>query len=592
MKKKRIVQREPCRSSGNFHAHVTPLLQRIYLQRGITEQGELQKELAGLPAPEQFKGMDQAVALLVEALHQQNKISVIGDFDADGATSSALAIHALRAMGFQANFLVPNRFKYGYGLTPEIVTEAIRLQQPDLILTVDNGISSQEGVMLAHQHNIRVLITDHHLPGKGLPLADAIVNPNQAGCEFPSKNLAGVGVIFYVMSALRKKLREENYFQVHNTPEPNMADYLDLVALGTVADVVPLDFYNRILVQQGLLRIRSGRCRTGIQALIEIGRRNPRKLIAEDLGFAVAPRLNAAGRMDDMSTGIRCLLSDNLDEAQRLAIELDKLNRDRKSIEQGMQQEAAQAVATLQLQESGLPWGLCVFDESWHPGIVGLLASRLKERYHRPVIAFAPHDIAGESTEPTIKGSARSIPGLHIRDALEAIATTHPGLLEKFGGHAMAAGLSLPRQHLADFSTTFDHYVRQHLDEAALQSVLLSDGELAVENFQLEQAQVLREGGPWGQHFPAPLFHGLFTVMHKRPMGEEHLRLVLQPVYTHTTSSSSLLVDAVVFFMDKTLRESIVTGDQLTVVYRLDVNDYQGSENVQLLVEYLVRDVM
>jgi len=592
MKKKRIVQREPCRSSGNFHEKTSPLLQRIYLQRGVTEQSELQTELAGLPAPEQFKGMDQAVILLVEALHQKKKITVVGDFDADGATSSALAVHALRAMGFQADFLVPNRFKYGYGLTPEIVAETLRLQQPDLILTVDNGISSQEGVALAHQHNIQVLITDHHLPGKDLPLADAIVNPNQTGCEFPSKNLAGVGVIFYVMSALRKKLREENYFAVNHVTEPNMADYLDLVALGTVADVVALDFYNRILVQQGLLRIRAGRCRPGIQALIEAGRRNPRKLVAEDLGFAVAPRLNAAGRMDDMSTGIRCLLSNNLDEARRLATELDLLNRDRKTIEQGMQQEAAQAVATLQLHENGLPWGLCVFDENWHPGIVGLLASRLKERYHRPVIAFAPHDIAGESTEPTVKGSARSIPGLHIRDALEAIATARPGLLEKFGGHAMAAGLSLPRQHLTDFFLAFDHYVRRHLDEAALQAVLFSDGELSAEDFQFEQAQALREGGPWGQHFPAPLFHGLFTVMHKRPMGEEHLRLVLQPIFTHSASHSSLLVDAVVFFMDKNLRESITTGDQLTLVYRLDVNEYQGSENLQLVVEYLVRHVM
>lgn len=589
MKKKRIVQREPCRSSGNFHRNVSPLLQRIYLQRGVTEQSELQTDLAGLPAPEQFKGMNEAVTLLVTALHKQNKISVIGDFDADGATSSALAVHALRAMGFRVDFLVPNRFKYGYGLTPEIVAEAIRLQQPDLILTVDNGISSQEGVALAHRHNIQVLITDHHLPGKDLPLADAIVNPSQAGCDFPSKNLAGVGVIFYVMSALRKKLREENYFTLNNIAEPNMADYLDLVALGTVADVVALDFYNRILVQQGLLRIRSGRCRTGIQALVEAGRRNPRKLVAEDLGFAVAPRLNAAGRMDDMSTGIRCLLSDNINEARQLAVELDKLNRDRKSIEQGMQQEAAQAVAVLQLHENDLPWGLCVFDESWHPGIVGLLASRLKEHYHRPVIAFAPHDIAGESAAPTIKGSARSIPGLHIRDALEAIATANPGLLEKFGGHAMAAGLSLPRQHLADFSRAFDHYVRQHLDEAALQAVLFSDGELLAEDFQLEQAQILREGGPWGQHFPAPLFHGLFKVMHKRPMGEQHLRLVLQPVYTHITAPSSLLVDAVVFFMDKNLRESIATSDQLTIAYRLDVNDYQGSDTVQLLVEYLVR---
>jgi len=477
MKKKHIVQRKPCQPAGQFDSNVSALLQQIYLNRGITQQDELQKDLSGLPAPDALKGMKQAVELLIDVLHKNQKITVVGDFDADGATSTALAIHCLRAMKFNADFLVPNRFEFGYGLTPEIVEVALKRQQPDLIITVDNGISSWDGVTLARAKGVRVLITDHHLPGKELPNADAIVNPNQPGCTFPGKNIAGVGVIFYVMSALRKKLREENYFALNAIAEPNMAEYLDLVALGTVADVVSLDRINRIFVHQGVSRIRSGRARPGIIALTEVARRQCSRLVSSDLGFSIAPRLNAAGRMDDMSTGIQCLLSDDPDETQRLAHELDNLNRDRKSVEQGMQQEAMKAVEQIHIEETGLPWGLCVFDENWHQGVVGLLASRLKERYHRPVIAFAPSGIANEQGEVVLKGSARSIEGLHIRDVLEAVATQQPGLIEKFGGHAMAAGLSLSQKNLPAFMHAFDTQARLRLSTEQLQPIIQTDGE-------------------------------------------------------------------------------------------------------------------
>jgi single-stranded-DNA-specific exonuclease len=597
MKQKRILpqirQRQPCQPAGEFGTTVSPLLQRIYLNRGITQPEQLQKDLSRLPLPEQLKGMDQAVALLAEALSSAHRITVIGDFDADGATSTALAIHALRDMGATADFLVPNRFEYGYGLTPEIVEEAIRLQQPDVIITVDNGISSWAGVALARSRGVRVLVTDHHLPGKTLPDADAIVNPNQPGCTFPSKNIAGVGVIFYVMSALRKQLRADNYFTNNNIAEPNMADYLDLVALGTVADVVSLDQVNRTLVHQGLLRIRSGRTRPGIIALADVAKRSLSRLTSSDLGFAIAPRLNAAGRMDDMSTGIQCLLNPHLNQARYLASELDNLNRNRKSVEQGMQQEALKVVEQLHLDENGLPRGLCVFDESWHQGVVGLLASRLKERYHRPVIAFAPADMSNSSEDMLLKGSARSIEGLHIRDALDAIATQHPELIDKFGGHAMAAGLSLQRKHLPAFAAAFDAQVRGLLDESALLSVLQTDGTLNESEFMLPLAKQLRDSEPWGQHFPAPLFEGNFQVLYKRAVGEQHIRLVLRPVVsvgaTHELPlrASNLQIDAMMFFIDDELKSQIVEGSTVHAAYRLDVNEYQGEENVQLTIEYL-----
>jgi single-stranded-DNA-specific exonuclease len=604
MKKKHIVQRKPIQAAGQFDNSVSALLQHIYLNRGITRQEELQKDLSGLPTPETFKDMDKAVALLRDVLSQKQKITVIGDFDADGATSTALAVHCLRAMGFNADFLVPNRFKYGYGLTPEIVDVAITQQQPDLIITVDNGISSWQGVTLARRKGVRVLITDHHLPGQELPDAHAIVNPNQPGCSFPGKNIAGVAVIFYVMSALRKKLREENYFARHAIAEPNMAEYLDLVALGTVADVVSLDRINRILVHQGLLRLRSGRARAAFTALADLAKRPLARLTSGDLGFAYAPRLNAAGRMDDMSTGIRCLLSNNVDDARRLALELDHLNRDRKSVEQAMQQEAMKALELIHLEGSALspendtlPWGLCVFNDKWHQGVVGLLAARLKERYHRPVIAFAPGDISGAESGLILKGSARSIDGLHIRDVLETVATQHPGLIEKFGGHAMAAGLSLPKKNLNAFMLAFDTQVRTQLKAEQLQAITQTDGELAAGDFAVSTAKLLRDSEPWGQHFPSPLFEGVFQVLYKRPVGAQHLRLVLQPVDYGFDSAQPAIpersrraapqIDAIVFFIDHKLKEQIADGDRIRLTYRLDVNEYQGNETLQLIVDYL-----
>ncbi|MDX1692342.1 MAG: single-stranded-DNA-specific exonuclease RecJ, partial [Ketobacteraceae bacterium] len=455
-----------------FCDDLPPALQRIYAARGITDSREVSLQLNQLIPASRLKGLDAALDLLQQALQEQWDILIVGDFDADGATSSALSVLALRALGAErVDYLVPNRFEYGYGLTPEIV-EVARQSNPDLIVTVDNGISSISGVSAAKAAGIRVLVTDHHLPADELPDADAIVNPNQPGCEFPSKNLAGVGVIFYVMTALRTRLQQAGWFSEQGLPEPNMADFLDIVALGTVADVVPLDHNNRILVEHGLRRIRAGRCRPGIKALIEVARRTPGRLVAADLGFAVGPRLNAAGRLDDMSHGIECLLTDDPRHARDIAIELDQLNHNRKSIEFSMQNEALAILNQLQFERDSLPWGLCLYRKDWHQGVIGILASRIKERFHRPVIAFAPGD------EGEVKGSARSIPGLHIRDALDAVAAQHPGLIAKFGGHAMAAGLSLPTQHLETFKAAFDREVRRMLTEDDLTGSVLSDGEL------------------------------------------------------------------------------------------------------------------
>ncbi len=556
--------------------HIPSILQRIYASRGIHSEKELTNDLSLLLKPENFKQLTEAVNLLCEALAQQQRILIVGDFDADGATSSALAVLALRAMGVShVDFLVPNRFEYGYGLTPEIV-EVAKSYAPDLIITVDNGISSIAGVAAAKAVGINVLVTDHHLPGDELPAADAIVNPNQPACEFPSKHLAGVGVIFYLMSALRSALREKNWFAENKLREPNMAEFLDLVALGTVADVVPLDHNNRILVEQGLRRIRAGRTRPGIKALLDIANRNAANLVSSDLGFAIGPRLNAAGRLDDMSLGIQCLLTEDEFLARDIAIQLDDLNKDRKSIEQSMQREALESLASIHLQESGLPFGLCLYDANWHQGVIGILASRIKDRYHRPVIAFANTDNEGE-----IKGSARSIPGLHIRDALDAVAAKHPQLLSKFGGHAMAAGMSLELKHLDDFRQAFDQEVRRQLEEDDLQAVVFSDGELTQKEFNLELAHQLRVAGPWGQHFPEPVFDGVFRLVQQRIVGEKHLKMVLA-----IDESGKQLVDAIAFNVD-TAQWPNQAVDRVKVAFKLDVNEYQGRQSVQALVEYI-----
>jgi single-stranded-DNA-specific exonuclease len=574
---KTIRRREAALDRAQFSAAVSPLLARVYAAREVFSDDQLAHELPGLSAPTGFLGLPAAAALIADSIERDEHLLIIGDFDADGATSSALAVLALRAMGAaQVDFLVPNRFEYGYGLTPEIVAVAAQ-RRPDLIITVDNGISSLDGVAAANAAGIRVLITDHHLPGAQLPAAAAIVNPNQPDCGFPSKNLAGVGVIFYVLSALRGELRRRDWFRRQGRVEPNLADYLDLVALGTVADVVPLDHNNRILVGQGLRRIRAGRGRPGIQALLEVAKRSAGRVVSSDLGFAVGPRLNAAGRLDDMSLGIQCLLTDDPILAREIAQQLDDLNHDRRAIEADMQRQALAALATVQLGDGGaLPWGLCIYEPDWHQGVIGILASRIKDRYHRPVIAFADAD-SGDM----IKGSARSIPGLHIRDALDAVATANPGLLSKFGGHAMAAGMSLERRHFDAFSSAFDAVVRGKLRTDDLTAVLWSDGELAGEQMTLELAQALRDGGPWGQHFPEPLFDGEFLLLQQRLVGERHLKMVVAD-----PAAPQRAIDAIAFQVD-TQRWPDPKVGRVRLAYRLDINEWRGQQRVQLLVEYL-----
>jgi len=491
----------------------------------------------------------------------------------DGATSCALAVRALHAMGAQdVRYVVPNRFEYGYGLTPEIVTVAAQ-QSPDLLITVDNGISSIAGVTAAREQGMRVLITDHHLPGAELPDADVIVNPNQPDDPFPSKHLAGVGVIFYVMLALRARLRSEGWFESQHIPEPNLARYLDLVALGTVADVVPLDHNNRILVAQGLKRINQQQACAGIQALLRIGGRKPGKISASDLGFVLGPRLNAAGRLTDMSLGIECLLTDDPERASRMASELDRLNRERRALESDMQAQAMSDIGRLHLEEGGLPPGLCLFDEAWHQGVIGILAARVREHTHRPVIAFAP------ANDLEIKGSARSVPGLHIRDTLDAIAARHPELLTKFGGHAMAAGLTLSRDHFDAFRAEFAAEVGRQLDEASLRGEVLSDGELTATELTLDLAEQLRAAGPWGQGFPEPLFDGEFEVVDRRIVADIHLKLTLR----HPDRKAP--IEAIAF---RALEHGEMPAwSRVHAAFRLEVNEYRENRALQLVVVHL-----
>ena len=557
---------------------IHPLLAHIYYSRGVNSQHDLDLQLAQLISPEQLLNADKAAVLLADTLAAGQKMVVVGDFDADGATSTALAVSVLRACGAtNIDYLVPNRFEYGYGLTPEIVALALE-KEPDLIITVDNGISSLEGVLAARAAGVATLITDHHLAGSALPQADIIVNPNQPGCQFASKNLAGVGVIFYVMLALRAQLRQRGWFKSRKIVEPNLAQYLDLVALGTVADVVPLDRNNRILVAQGLARIRAGKARLGIMALLQIASRNHQAAVASDLGFAVGPRLNAAGRLDDMSIGIECLLSNNPRQAGALAARLQELNQDRRIIEQDMQDEALAVLEKIHLNEADdLAVAITLYQSGWHQGVIGILASRVKERMHRPTIVFADGD------EGQIKGSARSIPGIHIRDILDAIASRHPGLILKFGGHAMAAGLSLEKSSYDDFSRAFIEEVALHVEDVNLQAIIESDGELHESDLTLALATELRFAGPWGQHFPEPVFDGEFQIVQQRLVGEKHLKLVLSPIASHK------IIDAIAFNVDvdKWPNESIKT---VSIAYRLDVNEYRGQRSLQLMVENITPD--
>lgn len=549
-----------------------PLLTRLYAARGVRSAVELEKGLARLIPYQQLAGIDAAVALLVEALEQRRRVLIVGDFDADGATASCVGVLGLRMLGVaHVDYLVPNRFEYGYGLTPEIVAVALQ-RRPELLITVDNGISSVDGVAAAKAAGLKVLVTDHHLPGPELPAADAIVNPNQPGCGFPSKAMAGVGVIFYVLLALRARLREIGWFARAGLAEPNLGELLDLVALGSVADVVPLDANNRILVYQGLARIRAGRARPGLKAILVVAGKQAARITSTDLGFILGPRLNAAGRMDDMSLGIECLLCEDEVLARDMAVQLDQLNQDRKAIEQGMQREALAQLKDLPVEQ--LPFGLCLFEPEWHQGVIGILASRLKERYHRPTIAFA------DAGDGLLKGSARSVPGFHIRDALDAVAARHPGLISKFGGHAMAAGLSLPVANFGAFAAAFDAEVRRQLSDEDLTGRLLSDGQLGAEEFHLELARALRHAGPWGQHFPEPLFHGMFQLVQQRLVGERHLKLVVK------TECGSRTLDGIAFNIDREQWPN-PTVRWVELAYKLDVNEYRGQESVQLLVSHL-----
>ncbi|MFD1260173.1 single-stranded-DNA-specific exonuclease RecJ [Entomomonas asaccharolytica] len=555
--------------------HLPPLLKRIYAARGIQNSQQLTKELANLLPYQTLKGIDQAVELLITVLNEQQAIVIVGDYDSDGATATAVAVLGLKMLGAkQVDYLVPNRFKYGYGLSPEIVELAIEQFKPQLLITVDNGISSIEGVAAAKQAGLKVLITDHHLPSETLPAADAMVNPNQPTCNFPSKVIAGVGVIFYVLIALRAKLREINYFTSHNLPEPNLAELLDLVALGTVADVVALDSNNRTLVYQGLKRIQKGKVRPGIRALLQLAGKDYTKITATDLGFIVGPRLNAAGRLDNMKLGIDCLLADDEADAYQKASQLDTLNRERRSIEQSMQTEALHTLKDITLDN--LPYGICLFNEQWHEGVIGILASRLKDKYHRPTIIFAATEQEG-----MVKGSARSITNFHIRDALQNITSRYPDLIDKFGGHAMAAGLTLAKDKIKVFQEAFNQEVQQQVTEDQLQQVILTDGSLNPEDFCIEQAQLLMDAGPWGQGFPEPLFDGVFWIEQQRLLKEKHLKLVLR------TADKQQQLEAIAFNIDKNIWPNS-TIKQANIVYKLMVNEYKGQQSVQLLVSHLL----
>lgn len=550
-----------------------PVLQRIFYSRGITRAQQLDRSLKQLPSPWLFSGMEAAVNELFAALQAQQKIVIVADFDADGATSCSLAVRGLRLLGAQhVGYVVPNRFEYGYGLTPEIVQLAAK-QSPNLIITVDNGISSIEGVEEATSLGIRVVVTDHHLPGEELPKAAAIVNPNLPEDRFPSKNIAGVGVIFYVLMALRSRLREQQWFDQQCIAEPNLAQLLDLVALGTVADVVVLDQINRTLVHQGLQRIRAGQCVPGIKALVALTKRSLAGLTAADLGYVIAPRLNAAGRIDDMSLGIQCLLADDSGQCDAMALKLEDLNRERKTIEEQMKTEAGQLLAEMKTpQNQNLPWGVCLFNPEWHQGVIGILASRIKDRLHRPVVAFAPSD------KDEIKGSARSVPGVHIRDVLSDIATHHPKLLTKFGGHAMAAGLCIKMHDYPPFALAFDDMVAKRLQNVDMEQKIYSDGELPADHFSREFTELIQQAATWGQAFPEPLFHGVFDVIQCRVVGRQHLKFVLRLPF------DELLLDAIGFFVERP--EAWLGCRQITAVYKLDINEYRGERQLQLVLEY------
>ena len=568
----REIIRRTATETHEWAPELPVLVKHIYAVRGVNDSANLDKGLSQLLPYHALEGIATAVDLLIETLSAQQRILVVGDFDADGATSSALAVLALRAMGaLSVNYLVPNRFEYGYGLTPEIVMLA-KEQAPELLITVDNGISSHEGVVLAKSFGMRVLVTDHHLPGDDLPEADVIINPNLRTDQFQSKCLAGVGVVFYLMLALRTALKEKGWFNDRHLPVPNMAQFLDLVALGTVADVVPLDRNNRILVHHGVQRIRAGLGRKGIHALLRIAGKSFPQLTTGDLGFAVGPRLNAAGRLDDMSIGIQCLLSDDEEEALKLATQLDGLNEERRQIESEMQAQAFEQLKTLAWDKlAASPNGLCLFNPEWHQGVIGILASRIKDKLHRPVVVFA------KGSETEMKGSARSISGIHIRDVFQAINAKYPHLIYKFGGHAMAAGLTIPRTQFTAFQAAFVEQINEKLDPAVLKQVLYSDGELTETALTLSLAELLRDLEPWGQGFPEPLFDGRFHLIDQRLVGGKHLKMKVTPV------GGVRLIDAIAFNVDVAAWPNH-RCEKVHIAYRLDINDFNSRRQLQLII--------
>lgn len=567
---KKIIQRRPVPAGSSVNDN--PLLDRLYRSRNIQNAQQLDRSLQAMLPPQQLHGIEQAVELLMQAREHNKKIIIVGDFDADGATSTALSVLALRQLGFRdVGYLVPNRFEQGYGLSLAVAQEALA-EGAELLITVDNGISSVEGVDFIKLHGVQVIITDHHLPPENLPRADAIVNPNLYQCQFPSKSLAGVGVAFYVMLALRAKLRDSGMITANNLP--NFAELLDLVALGTIADVVPLDQNNRILAYQGLARIRARRCRCGIRALAEVAKRDLEKFSASDLGFSIGPRLNAAGRLDNMSVGVELLLAEDMETARTLALELDSLNQTRKEIEQGMKREALEICQNLTAFQQRPPAGITLYQADWHQGVLGILASRIKDTFHRPVIAFAQEQTG------LLKGSARSVEGLHIRDILEHIDSRHPGIILKFGGHAMAAGLSIQEEHFSEFQRLFNQAVATWLNNEQLQDIIWTDGELSTQSMNLELAELIRQSGPWGQAFPEPLFDGEFKILQQRLVGEKHLKMMVEP------KNGSALFDAIAFNVD-TRYYPDPSVKSAVFAYKLDINEFRGNRSVQLLVDYI-----
>jgi single-stranded-DNA-specific exonuclease len=573
---RKVRQRETGSVSDTLPDSLHPVIRRVLLARRITDEKSLDLKLGRLQPPTALSGIHNAAEILADAVVSGQSILIVGDFDADGATGTAVAVRALNLMAAtHVDFRVPNRFEFGYGLSVALVETLIN-DPPDVLVTVDAGISSNEGVARARELGCKVVVTDHHLPGEVLPDANAIVNPNCPGDSFPSKALAGVGVVFYLMSVVRSALRERNWFTLPRK-EPNLARLLDLVALGTVADLVSLDDNNRILVRQGMDRIRQGLCSPGLLALLRLGKRDYRHLVASDLAFAVAPRLNAAGRMEDMSVGIRCLVTDDREDAMAMATELDELNHRRRARQAQMQQDALDQLKVLlaDIKGSELPPGLCLYDSAWHQGIVGLVASRIKDAVHRPVFAFAPESEGAE----VLKGSARSVNGLHIRDVLARIDALHPKMIIAFGGHAMAAGLTLELGQLEPFKQALYEAIEFFLQGKTLNNEILTDGELSADDIDLSFAEKLRELGPWGQNFPEPLFEGRFLVEEKKVVGGAHLKMRLRPVDGHNS------IDAIAFGR---LPEDLPATDTIGLIYKLDINHFRGNKTCQLMVEQIL----